>query len=107
MLICAAASPTPSRASFEAVFPGRTVETTCHLLFTNLAGAQDAALFWGGAQHWSPRGALVARGAYDAEDIVRTSLDMADVEEARRRRPALRDTRPEVLRMLLDASKRD
>lgn len=104
VIVCSAASPTPSRSSFEAVFPARVVETTCHLLFTNLAGPQDAAIFWGGAQHWSPRGVKLAQAPYDDEHILRVTCDLADVEEARRRRPALRDTRPEVLRMLLDAA---
>lgn len=105
VLVCSAASPTPSKPSFEAVFAGRALETTCHLLFTNLAGPQDAALFWGGAQHWSPRGTRVARAPDDEEHVLTTRLDMADVEEARRRRPALRDTRAEVLRMMLDAAR--
>ncbi|HUR67835.1 MAG TPA: carbon-nitrogen hydrolase family protein [Candidatus Thermoplasmatota archaeon] len=104
VIVCAAASPTPSRASFEAVFPARAVETTCHLLFTNLAGPQDAALFWGGAQAWSPRGEKTAQAPYDEEHVLHARCDLVDVEEARRRRPALRDTRAEVLRMLLDSA---
>lgn len=104
VIVCASASPTPSRANFEAVFPARAVETTCHVLYTNLAGAQDAALFWGGAQAWSPRGNLLAKAPYEVEHVLRVGVDMADVAEARRRRPVLRDTRPEVLRMLLDSS---
>lgn len=103
VIVCASASPTPSRAHFEAVFPARALETTAHLLYTNLAGAQDAALFWGGAQAWSPRGTLLGKGPYDEEATLRVRVDMADVAEARRRRPVLRDTRDEVLRMLLDA----
>lgn len=103
VIVCASASPTPSRANFEAVFQARAVETTCHVLYTNLTGAQDAALFWGGAQAWSPRGALLAKGPYDEEAVTSVSVDVADVAEARRRRPVLRDTRDEVLRMLLDA----
>lgn len=107
LLVCASASPTPSRANFEAVFPARALETTCHLLYTNLVGPQDAALFWGGAQAWSARGVLLAKAPYDEEHVLRVTLDLADVEEARRRRPALRDTRAEVLRMLLDAGRGD
>ncbi len=105
VIVCASASPTPSRPHFEAVFAARALETTCHLLYTNLSGPQDAALFWGGAQAWSPRGGKVAQGPYDEEGVVHVALDLADVAEARRRRPVLRDTRPEVLRMLLDAGR--
>jgi predicted amidohydrolase len=103
VIVCASASPTPSRQHFESVFPARAVETTCHLLYTNLAGPQDAALFWGGAQAWSAKGGLLAKAPYDDEHQLAVTLDVADVAEARRRRPVLRDTRPEVLRMLLDA----
>lgn len=103
VLVCASASPSPSRVHFESVFPARAVETTCHLLYTNLVGPQDAATFWGGAQAWSAKGGLLAKAPYDEEHVLRLTLDLADVAEARRRRPVLRDTRPEVLRMLLDA----
>lgn len=107
VLVCASASPTPSRVHFESVFPARAVETTCHLLYTNLAGLQDAASFWGGAQAWSARGGLIAKAPYDEEHTLRLTLDMADVAEARRRRPVLRDTRGEVLRMLSDAASKE
>jgi predicted amidohydrolase len=103
VIVCASASPTPSRPHFEAVFPARALETTCHLLYANLAGPQDAAIFWGGAQAWSPKGAKLAQGPYDVEAVTHATLDMADVAEARRRRPVLRDTRDEVLRMLIEA----
>lgn len=105
VIVCASASPTPSRVHFESVFPARAVETTCHLLYTNLVGPQDAASFWGGAQAWSAKGGLIAKAPYDVEDVLRVSVDMADVAEARRRRPVLRDTRAEVLRALLDAGR--
>lgn len=103
VLVCASASPTPSQAHFEAVFPARALETTCHLLYTNLVGAQDAALFWGGAQAWSPLGRRLARAPDDEEHVLHLTLDLADVEEARRRRPVLRDTRGEMLRALREA----
>ena len=105
VIVCSSASPTPSRATFEAVFPARAVETTCHLLYTNLAGPQDAAIFWGGASAWSPRGHMLGKAPYDVEDVLTVSVDLADVAEARRRRPVIRDTRAEVLRSLLDSAK--
>lgn len=105
VLVCASASPSPSRVHFESVFPARAVETTCHLLYTNLVGPQDAATFWGGAQAWSAKGGLLAKAPYDEESVLRVALDMADVEEARRRRPVLRDTRAEVLRALMDSAR--
>lgn len=103
VLVCASASPTPSKAHFEAVFPARALETTCHLAYTNLAGPQDTALFWGGAQAWSPLGQRIARAPDDVEHVLHVSLDMEDVAEARRRRPVLRDTRAEMLDALRHA----
>lgn len=103
VIVCGSASPTPSKPHFEAVFPARALETTCHLLYTNLVGAQDAALFWGGAQAWSPLGRKLAQAPYDVEHALRVTVDLADVAEARRRRPVLRDTRAEMLRALADA----
>ena len=100
----ASASPTISRDHFQMVFPARALETTCNLLYTNLTGAQDAALFWGGAQAWSPTRGLVAKAPYDEEHVLRVTVDPADAAEARRRRPTIRDTRDDVIRMMLDAS---
>ncbi len=107
VIVCASASPTPSMPHFEAIFPARALETTCHLLYTNLVGPQDAAIFWGGAQAHSPLGRELARAPIDEPHVLRVPLDLADVAEARRRRPVLRDTRSEVLRMLLDAGRPD
>lgn len=103
IIVCASASPTPSMPHFEAVFPARALETTCHLLYTNLVGAQDTAIFWGGAQAWSPLGGRLGKGPLEQESVLTVRLDLGDVAEARRKRPVLRDTRREVLRMLMES----
>lgn len=103
VLVCASASPSISRRHFEAVFPARAIENTAWLLYTNLAGPQDALHFWGGAQAWSPRGERVALGPYDEPAVTPVRVDLESVSEMRAKRPTLRDTRSEILRRLLDA----
>lgn len=103
VLVCASASPSVSRRYFEAVFPARAIENTTWLLYTNLAGPQDALQFWGGAQAWSPRGEKIAQGPYDEASVVRVEVDLDVVAEMRRKRPTLRDTRGDVLRRLLES----
>ncbi|HLE96318.1 MAG TPA: carbon-nitrogen hydrolase family protein [Candidatus Thermoplasmatota archaeon] len=105
ILVCPSASPTISQRYFETILPARAIETTTWLLYTNLVGAQDQAMFWGGAQAWGPRGDRKARGPDHTPATTTVEIDLDEVEEARRKRPALRDTRPEVLRELLEAGR--
>ena len=103
MLVCASASPTISQRYFEAIFPARAIETTCWLLYANLAGPQDTVSFWAGAQAYSPRGELVAKGPYHEASVVHAEVDLKLVEEMRMKRPALRDTRADILRELFES----
>lgn len=103
VLVVPSASPNISQRYFEAVFPARAIENTSWLLYTNLAGPQDQATFWGGAQAWGPRGDRKVRGPDLVPAVTHVTVDLDEVAEARRKRPALRDTRPDVLRRLLEA----
>ncbi len=103
VIVCASASPTPSRRYFEAVFPARAIETTCFLLYANVTGPQDVIEFWGGCQAWGPRGDLKAKAPYDVAHALEVEVDLSEVDEARKRRPALRDTRQSVLETLARA----
>ncbi|HWG92459.1 MAG TPA: carbon-nitrogen hydrolase family protein [Candidatus Thermoplasmatota archaeon] len=103
LLLCVSASPTPSRRAFETLFAARAVECTSYLLYTNLVGLQDTLTFWGAPQAYGPRGDLKGKADTLEEATLIVDLDLSEVEEARQRRPVLRDTRPEVLRKLLQA----
>ena len=103
VLIVPSASPNISQRFFEAVFPARAIENTSWLLYTNLVGASDQATFWGGAQAWGPKGDRKVRGPDLVPSVTDVIVDLDEVAEARRKRPALRDTRPDVLRRLLAA----
>lgn len=100
ILVTISASPVISRAYFEAIFAARAIETTSWLLYTNLVGRQDQVPFWGGAQAWGPRGDRKVRGPDHEEATTYVDVDLAEVEEARLKRPVLRDTRGEVLDLL-------
>lgn len=103
VLTCISASPTISREYFEKLMPARAIETTTFLLFTNLVGPQDTVTFWGGAKVFGPRGDLQAEGPRMKEAVTRATLDLEELAVARARRPALRDTRPELLGLVRDA----
>ncbi|MHB8605259.1 MAG: carbon-nitrogen hydrolase family protein [Thermoplasmatota archaeon] len=103
-IVCISASPSISRTAFERVFPARAIETTSWLLYTNLAGLQDTLTFWGAAQAYDPMGHRVAMGPPDEPAVTHVDVDLALVEEARRKRPALRDTRASVVREFYEAA---
>ncbi len=93
VLACISASPSTTRVFFEKVMFARAVETTCHLLYSNLVGREEQLMFWGGATAISPKGMELAKAPYFEEDILTVELDiMSDIMKARRGRPALDDT---------------
>lgn len=87
------ASPVTSQPYFEAVLPARALETTSYVLYCNLTGVQDHLSFWGGSTAYSPLGDQLVAAEEQSEDVVTCSLDLDEVELARRKRPVLRDTR--------------
>ncbi len=97
------ASPSVTGKFFETVFPARAVETTMYILYTNLVGAEKNLVFWGGAQAYSPRGKLMAKGEYFKDQVVSVELDRNEITVSRPLRPTLRDTRADLLKMAQDA----
>lgn len=87
------AGPVESSEYFEAVLPARALETTSFVLYCNLAGDQGELEFAGGSRVHSPLGGLAAEAPGREEATLSCRLDLADVAEARRKRPCLRDTR--------------
>jgi len=97
VLVDLSASPTTSRPNFEKVMPARAVENGIFLAFCNLVGVHGSLVFSGGSAVYGPRGDIVVRAKDLDEDIVHHRIDLADIEVARRFRPLLKDTRPDVL----------
>ncbi len=97
ILINISAAPTTSRPFFRRVMPGRAVENAIFLAYTNLVGVHGSLVFGGSSVLLGPRGEELARGKDLEQDIVTGQVDLADLEVARRFRPTVRDTRPEIL----------
>jgi 5-aminopentanamidase len=97
LLLNISASPTTSQRFFEALFPARAIENASFVAYTNLVGAQDAIVFWGGAQAWSPRGQRMGGTTPMKEGRLVVELDWDDLAPAREFRPTLRDVRADEL----------
>ena len=97
LLVNISASPTTSRPNFDKVMPARAVENGVFLAYANMVGVHGSLVFSGGSVLYSPRGEVLARAKDLEEDVVVHPLDLKEIEIARRFRPLVRDTRPEVL----------
>jgi predicted amidohydrolase len=97
VLVNISAAPTTSRPNFEKVMPARAVENGVFLAYANMVGVHGSLVFGGGSVLYNPRGDVLARAKDLDEDIVVQSVDLKEIEIARRFRPLVRDTRPEVL----------
>ena len=91
-LLCISASPSTSREQFERVLPARAAENTCYALYANQVGTQLNMVFFGGAQGYGPKGNLLGRAKYFEDDVVVVEMDEAELHQARRMRPTIRDT---------------
>ena len=96
IIICISASPSTTRPYFETLFPARALENTCFLVYTNLVGAQEDLVYWGGSQIHGPLGNLLVKAPYFEESIINHEIDLKQLKIARANRPVLRDIRPEI-----------
>ena len=97
LLINISAAPTTSRAFFRRVIPGRAVENGVFLAYCNMVGVHGGLVFGGGSVVCGPRGDEIERGKDLEEDFIDAELDLGEVDVARRFRPVVRDTRPELI----------
>lgn len=97
ILVNISAAPTTSRPFFRRVMPGRAVENSIFVAYSNMVGVHGSLVFGGGSVLLNPRGEEVVRARDLEEDVVEAEIDLADIEIARRFRPTVRDTRPEIL----------
>lgn len=102
VLACISAAPATSKPFFDVVIPARAVENTCFFLYSNIVGTELNMVFQGGTQAIGPRGEELARAKDFEEGVVTCTIDLRDAETAKRFRPTIRDTRPEVLSLLLE-----
>ena len=97
ILVNISAAPTTSRPHFRRVMPGRAVEDAIFVAYCNMVGVHGSLVFGGGSVVLGPRGDELVRAKDLEEDIVEAHVDLSDIETARRFRPTVRDTRPELL----------
>jgi predicted amidohydrolase len=92
ILVNVSAAPTTSRKLFETMIPARAIENTAFFMYVNLVGTEHNLVFFGGAEIVGPKGDRKAKAGYYEEEIVNTTIDMKDIDIARKYRPTLKDT---------------
>lgn len=102
MLVNISAAPTTSRQSFLKVMPARAAENGVFLAYTNMAGVHGSLVFGGGSVIYGPRGDTAASARELGEEVLEHEVDFSELEVARRFRPLLRDSRPEVMDKLAE-----
>lgn len=96
VLVNISAAPTTSGPSFRSVMPARAVENGVFLAYANMVGVHGSLVFGGGSVVYGPRGEAIAAAKELEEEILECEVDFAELEVARRFRPLLRDSRPEI-----------
>lgn len=102
MLVNISAAPTTSRQSFLKVMPARAAENGVFMAYANMAGVHGSLVFGGGSVIYGPRGDALASARELGEEILEHEVDFSELEVARRFRPLLRDSRPEVMDRLAE-----
>ena len=97
ILVNISAAPTTSRPFFRRVMPGRAVENAIFVAYSNMVGVHGSLVFGGGSVLYGPRGEEIVRAKDLEPDIVEAEIDLTDIDVARRFRPVVRDSRPEIL----------
>jgi len=97
LIVNISASPITSRAMFESILPARAIENTVFIAYVNWAGLQRTMEFWGGSALYSPLGNRLCKAPYFKEHISICKFELEELSIARRIRPTLRDTRPELV----------
>lgn len=100
ILACISAAPATSKPFFDMIIPARAVENTCFFLYSNIVGTELNMVFQGGTQAVGPRGEHLGSVEDFKEGVLALTINPGDVEAAKRFRPTVRDTRPEILGQL-------
>ncbi|MEM2911183.1 MAG: carbon-nitrogen hydrolase family protein [Candidatus Bathyarchaeia archaeon] len=96
LIVCISASPAVRRTFFETLTAARALENAAFLAYVNLVGIEDGLQFWGGSRLIGPNGNVIAKLAYDEENILVNEVDYADIRPVEIFIPTLRDLRPEI-----------
>ena len=75
---------------------------TIFVAHANRTGFEDGLNFWGGSTVFDPNGTLVLQAAYFEEALLKTEIDLNQLQRTRSRLPLLRDERPELVQRELE-----
>lgn len=100
-VVCISAAPSTSRPFFEKVLPARAIESTVFMIYCNVVGTDNNMVFWGGARVIGPNGQDIAVSEALKKGNLTAEIELGEVASARRNRPTLRETRPELYEAML------
>jgi len=100
-VVCISASPTTSRSFFEKILPARAIESTVFMIYCNVVGTDNNMVFWGGSRVIGPNGQEIAVSDALKKENLKAEIELSEVASARRNRPTLRETRPELYEAML------
>jgi len=75
---------------------------TIFVAHANRTGFEDGLNFWGGSTVFDPNGTLVLQAPYFEEALLKTEIDLNQLQRTRSRLPLLRDERPELVQRELE-----
>jgi NAD+ synthase (glutamine-hydrolysing) len=75
---------------------------TIFVAHVNRTGFEDGLNFWGGSTVFDPNGTLVLQAPYFEEALLKTEIDLNQLQRTRSRLPLLRDERPELVQRELE-----
>lgn len=93
ILICISAAPIESKRYFQILTQARALENTSFLVYANLVGKEKEFNFWGGSRIINPFGKIIAQAKSANPCVIEYTIDFAELEEARKLRTVLKDTK--------------
>lgn len=90
--------PTQRLSHWRTLVIARAIENQCYVLACNRVGSDQANAYPGHSMVVDPWGTILAEGG-EGEEVVRATLDMAQVAEIRSRIPVFKDRRPDLYRL--------
>lgn len=91
-----ASASAPMKEVFQLELRAHAVFNSMFVVCANRHGVEGAKEYFGLSAVYGPNGEVLATAPDDADGLALAEVDLAQVDEIRRRRPFLRDRRPEL-----------
>lgn len=98
-----ASASAPMKEVFQLELRAHAVFNSMFVICANRFGAEGVKEYFGLSAIYGPNGEVLATAPDDADGLAIAEVDLAQVDEVRRRRPFLRDRRPELYGRLASA----